>query len=351
MEYPEVCIAGAGIIGLSLALELHRCGVSVQVLEQGEPLAAASTAAAGMLAANDPDNPPQLRALSQLSASLYPEWLDRLHALSGERVVFQTARTLQRVEPDPPDAAHPLPVLAEQDLPAALQGTGMCYAQLQEHSLDPRLLASALLAAVRAAGITVHRGTTLHAATAAGGAVHLATSAGGMQAQHFVDCCGAWSTTLAGAVVPRKGQMLTITLPPDALQETVVRSSRVYVVPRTSGPAAGQAILGATVEDVGFDVNVHAQDLQQLQEAAAAMMPALRGAPMVTAWAGIRPATRDRLPVLGQHPQQPHVWLATGHYRNGILLAPATAQVIARQILRQPVAVDLTPFAPQRLMP
>src|SRR5271154_5108747 len=95
MYHPDICIAGAGIIGLSLALELHHRGVHVTVLDQAAPLAESSTAAAGMLAAGDPHNPPELRPLANLSLSLYPAFLDRLRALSGIRVHFQTHATLQ----------------------------------------------------------------------------------------------------------------------------------------------------------------------------------------------------------------------------------------------------------------
>src|SRR5215472_15840813 len=99
MRYPEICIAGAGIFGLTLALELHVRGASVAVLDQGSPLSEASAAAAGMLAAADPDNPPQLRPLSNLSLSLYPTFLDHIESLTGIRVPFHTNTTLQALPP------------------------------------------------------------------------------------------------------------------------------------------------------------------------------------------------------------------------------------------------------------
>src|SRR5580704_9589337 len=95
MHHLDICIAGAGIIGLSLALELHHRGMAVTVLDRSSPLSEASTAAAGMLAARDPHNPPPLHSLANLSLSLYPAFLDRLHVLSGIRVPFQTQSTLQ----------------------------------------------------------------------------------------------------------------------------------------------------------------------------------------------------------------------------------------------------------------
>jgi glycine oxidase len=100
MHHPDICIAGAGIIGLSLALELHRRGARVTVFDQGAPLSEASTAAAGMLAACDPDNPPRLRPLSDLSISLYPNYLARLQELAGIRVPFHTSTTLQALPHD-----------------------------------------------------------------------------------------------------------------------------------------------------------------------------------------------------------------------------------------------------------
>src|SRR5580698_2915277 len=108
MHHPDICIAGAGIIGLSLALELHRLGLRVTVLDRSTPLAEASTAAAGMLAASDPHNPPQLLPLANLSLSLYPAFLDRLHDLSGIRVPFQTHTTLQALPPNTPAATNEL---------------------------------------------------------------------------------------------------------------------------------------------------------------------------------------------------------------------------------------------------
>src|SRR5438309_9746691 len=118
MQHPpssdhDICIAGAGVIGLFLAVELHHRGARVTVLDRSTPLSEASTAAAGMLAAHDPHNPPQLRALADLSLTLYPNFLDRLHALSGIRVPFQTHTTLQALPSESPDRNN---ILSSEDL-------------------------------------------------------------------------------------------------------------------------------------------------------------------------------------------------------------------------------------------
>src|ERR1700737_809289 len=268
MQHPDFCIAGAGIIGLSLALELHRRGATVTVLEKSAPLLEASSAAAGMLAAHDPENPEQLRPLSDLSLSLYPQFLAQIKSLSDIPVPFQTSTPL--------------------------------------HSPPPRF---------------IHPPGTWPAATS-----HLP----------------------AFNVVPRKGQMLAVALPSDLPLDLVVRTPDIYIVPRTQGPQAGRAIIGATIEDCGFDKTVHSVDIARLRFQASQLLPQLASATILEAWAGLRPSTPDGLPLLGALPGKPQHFLATGHYRNGILLAPATAHVMAQLLFSEPASVDLAPFSPAR---
>ena len=353
MQHPDICIAGAGIIGLSVALELNRRGYSVSICDQGAPLAEASTAAAGMLAAGDPDNPPQLRALADLSLSLYPEFLERLYVLSSLRVPFQTRTALQSLPPhfassdsvlSSADLAHLLPALA----PAAHR-----FLLLDEHSLDPRQLAAALLAAVRATSIDLRPGSRILSTNAGKRLIEIHTTSGPITAAKFIDCTGAWALSTSSLpslpVAPKKGQMLSVALPSSLSLRLVIRTPDIYVVPRTAGPNAGRAIIGATVEDAGFDKTLHPADMANLRSLAAALLPPLAHAPQLEAWAGLRPATPDGLPLLGMLPSQPNRLLATGHYRNGILLAPATALVMAQLIAGETASVDLAPFSPARI--
>jgi glycine oxidase len=314
---PDVLIAGAGIIGLSLALELHARGARVLVLERDTALSHASTAAAGMLALHDPHNPAALHSLAQLSAQLYPSFLQRIQRLSGLAVPFHTDTTLQY---------H-----------------AGSIARLAEHSLDPRQLAASLLAAVRTSGIELRECCAFSPMSAISVPVVYAT--------------GSWAPgelshghTLP--VRPRKGQMLRVELPPTlyGLRE-VHRSDEVYIVPRTLGPQAGTALIGATIEDAGFDTSTHTRDLIHLRALASTLLPALaseKNAPQLEAWAGLRPHTPDRLPLLGPLGPGSRHFLATGHYRNGILLAPATAVLVADLIEGKPPTLDLTPFSPAR---
>jgi len=325
---PDIVIAGAGIIGLTLALELRRRGASVVVLDTAAATAGASTSAAGMLAAEDPHNPPALRQLSLLSLSLYDDFLSRLTASSGLPVPYQTTSTLQYL-----------------DNGAVLQ--------LAEKSVDPRQLAAAALHAIHRTGVPLiehthqldlsehPRGVTIHP--------HRGPI---IETPRLVHASGAWFKGHP-TITPRKGQMLRVQVPSTLNLRQVHRSEAVYIVPRTQGPQAGTALIGATEEDAGFDTHTSQADLDALRLRAAALVPDLgdpTAVPQIEAWAGLRPATADRLPLIGRLPRTNHQWLAAGHYRNGILLAPATAATLADLLENKTPAINLSPFDPARLL-
>lgn len=329
----DVVILGAGLIGLATALELADRGASVTVIECGRSLASASTAAAGMLAADDPCNHESLRDLSHLSIERYPGFLRRIEQLSGLQVPFQTETTLQYIAGGP-----------------ALR--------LSEHSIDPRQLAVALMAAIGSTPIQLLESTRVTSiqTDASGNRLRLEDGSS-LAARAILYATGAWtsetSLLLEGeslSVSPRKGQMLRVRISPSHPLQEVHRSERIYIVPRTHGPQAGTAVIGATVEEAGFDTAVNQHDLDGLRSLAAALIPSLGSiddAPTVESWAGLRPATPDLLPMLGSGLQSGR-FVATGHYRNGILLAPATAVVMADLLEGRSPAVDLSAFSPLR---
>ena len=338
----DICIVGAGIIGLSLALELHHRGARVTVLERDTALSHASTMAAGMLAAYDPENPSELQPLSELSAALYPEFLRQIEDFSGMAVPLQTSRTFQ---------AHPSYThnVAATLLPQIIPGTQR-FTILEEHSVDPRQLAAALLASVRNTVIDLREHIELRTTSEASYGIHLDTSAGPIDTSCLVQTQGAWSIA---PITPRKGQMLSVTLPASLPLQDVIRTPKIYIVPRTQGPRAGQALIGATVEEAGFDTTTNASDLARLRALAAQILPQLadeRTCPTVDSWAGLRPATPDALPLLGRLHRDSNQFIASGHYRNGILLAPATAHVMAQYMTGQETSVDLTAFSPNRFL-
>jgi glycine oxidase len=128
----------------------------------------------------------------------------------------------------------------------------------------------------------------------------------------------------------------------------VLRTPDIYIVPRTNDAAGVRAIIGATVESAGFDKTVYPADIAQLRALAARLLPPIAEAPELETWAGLRPSTPDNLPLLGLLPEHRNQFLATGHFRSGILLAPATARVMAQVITGERPSVDLTPFSPLR---
>ena len=343
MTQPDCIIAGAGIVGLSLALELNRRGTSVTVLEAGRSMRQTSAAAAGTLAVEDRFNPDALHPLSLLSAALYPAYLDRIGELSGTLVPFQTRATLEECEPGStaavPNPASIVPYFSEHTPPLRL---------LDELSVDPRQLGDALHAAVLATRIVILENTGVHRVHSLQHSVRVESTAGAIEAGTFIDCMGSWSPA---PVAPRKGQMLAVMAPAGFDLRTAIRTHAVYVIPRTRGPNAGHLIIGSTMEDAGFDLTVHPQDILTLNARAVRMLPALAEATFLESWSGLRPYTADTLPILGRSPAQPRYVVATGHFRNGILLAPATAQVIAQLIFNEQPGVDLAPYSPARFHP
>ena len=335
----DVAIAGGGIIGLSAALELAAAGLRVAVYERGQAMHESSWAAAGMLAADDPENPALLKLLSRLSIRLYPEFLARVEALSGEKIPIRTTRTLQGSS-HLPDGYDPLSVTELAKLAPGLHSGPYNFFSLDEQSFDPRDLVLALPKAVRAAGVTLYEQTTVTAIHSGHGQVELETSAGPIIAKHFINAAGAWAAQLTSSlpVEPRKGQMLSVELSGPTQLACVLRTPELYIVPR----GLGRYIIGATVEDAAFDKSVQPEAIHQLLADASALWPPLKQAQIVEAWAGLRPGTADHLPMIGS--DGPNCWLATGHFRNGILLAPATARIMRELITGSETSIDLAPF-------
>jgi glycine oxidase len=358
----HIAIAGGGIIGLACALVLRRRGLQVSIFEAGAAMQEASSAAGGMLAVEDPENPPALLPFSRYSRSLYDSFLEEIEALSGQQVPLRTRETVQVLNGPPTNSAGtPLSPEEARKLVPGLTLTGLpktdhTYLLLEEASLDPRDLCTALPLAVRAAGVALHEYERVLSAGTEGEGVLLTTTHGVVHADALVNCCGAWANSLDehAAVAPRKGQMLVVAQPNRPRLTRVLRSPEVYLIPRSmiqdSGSRTGSRIvIGATVEDAGYSRQVEPAALEILRKRAAAVWAPAADAPEVESWAGLRPGSPDGLPIIGRcEPESAARFLATGHFRNGILLAPGTAHVIADLISGRTPAVDLASFMPLR---
>jgi glycine oxidase len=365
VESADVVIAGAGIIGLSLALELAATGHRVIVLDRTRAMSEASWAAAGMLAANDPENPPQLTQLAQHSLSLYPSYLAKIENLSGKKVPVRTKTTIQashagqRFTSAETRNHRRVSPTELRNLVPELNPANRDFLLIEEQSLDPRDFCIALPLAAKAAGVTIFENRPVLSIDAEPNQIiTIQTPTEPINAQHFVNCAGAWaafpalhpraSATLTHgkpAIAPIKGQMVTVRLKGRVPFEQVLRTPDIYLVPR------GEALvtIGATVEQAGFDKTVEPAAIGRLLQTAAELWPPIAEADILETWAGLRPATADQLPLLGKSSGNSNHWIATGHYRNGILLAPGTARLLSQVIRKETPDIGLESFNPTRL--
>lgn len=342
MKSWDVIIAGAGIIGVSLALELRERGLAVLVLDRAAPGGESSSAAAGMLAPADPETPSALRPIASASARMFPEFVRKLETAGKMQVDFRRIGTVALLPDEPAPAEYrPLPDDELQRLEPSLQNAGQSAFFVQEDSVDPFLLMQAALAAARNLGVEIRGHTEVKNILARAGGVQVLTSADTFAARYAVDCRGAWS---AAPVRPRKGQMLYVQ-PRSGVLQHVLRAPDVYLVPRSSG----KILIGATVEDVGYSKSVDPATIHSLFSAAAKYLPEFASAPITQSWAGLRPGTPDGLPILGPT-EMPGVFVASGHFRNGILLAPISAKIMADLVEGRPSPLDIGAFAPSRFV-
>ena len=350
MKTWDVIIIGGGIIGLSLSIALRKKGASALVVERGEPGREASHAAGGMLVDCLVETPSALQPLATASARMYAEFTYELEVESGMKVDLRDQGTILI-----PSAAHVSdPALRAAALPAPLAEFEPALAEsdsqgffLKECSVDPRALTAAALKTARNRGVDISSGDTVVAVNFSDSHVSgVTTDKTSFLAPKVVNCAGAWSGQIAPHSFPTrpvKGQMLCLLSPSRNLLKHVIRAPQVYLIPRSDG----RILVGATVEEAGFDKRTDITAIQRLHHAALALVPELRNAKILEDWAGLRPGTPDALPILGAT-QTPGYYVATGHFRDGILLAPITAQVMAEVITGTTCKYDLKPFNPAR---
>jgi glycine oxidase len=349
----DVIVIGGGIIGLSLSLELRKQGASVLVIDRGEPGKEASSAAGGMLVECSAETTPALQSLAAASARMYPEFADELLLVSGISVDLRDQGTI--VFPSPEQSpehselarSNPLPrPLAELE-PEIADDRPAFY--LKERSVDPRALTAAVLSTAKKRGVDVSSADSVTDVNLVDGeACGVSTTKTQFLGGKVVNCAGAWSGQIGPYAFPTrpvKGQMLCLVSPIPGLLKHVIRSPEIYLIPRSDG----RILAGATVEEAGFDKRTDVTTIQRLYHAALALMPALKNARILEDWAGLRPGTPDALPILGAT-ATPCYYVATGHFRDGILLAPITARVMAQVIAGKNPENDLEAFSPNRFL-
>ena len=367
-------VIGAGVVGLGIAWRLAQSGVEVTVFDKGRAGAGASHAAAGMLAACVEAEPGEeaLVALGRTSQAQWPDFAAELERVTGISVDLRRDGILMiaLTADDQARLHHHLEFQRSLDLPLEWIGAaelrrrephlgstlaGAVYSP-QDHQVDNRKLVTALRAAAEGAGATIREHQSVRAIVIAGDRACGVALADGTEvaADAVVLAAGAWSRTIEGLapalrppVRPLKGQAIALQMDPAApLIRHVCWAPGVYMVPRNDG----RLILGATVEEKGFDPNLTAGGVLALLEAAWRAVPAVEELPIAEMWVGHRPGSRDDAPILGPS-AVPGLIYATGHHRNGILLAPVTANFIASAVIDGVVAPAIAPFGVDRFTP
>lgn len=368
---PRVAVVGAGVCGLGIAWRLAQAGCAVDVFDRGEAGHGATWAAAGMLAAGAEAEPGEqgLLALTRASQAAWPAFARELEAATGIDLGYRGIGTLI-VALTGDDVAqlrftyefqrglgidlHWLTgAEARRREPHLRAGIAAAVHSPGDHQVDNRQLALALKQAALGAGVRLREHCPVAALVVEGGRARGVRLADGtvVGADVVVLAAGAWSRDIGGLpqealppVRPVKGQMLALRMDPAApLLEHVLWAPKAYLVPR----AGGRLLVGATVEERGFDESLTAGGLLALLEGAWRVLPGIEELPIAETWVGFRPTSRDDAPILGAMAVEGLV-VATGHHRNGILLAPVTAEAVATYVLTGEMPAMAAPFGAGR---
>lgn len=365
MRRADVVVLGGGIIGCALAEELARRGQRVIVLERGRIGSEASTAAAGILSAQtDLPAPGAYFELCQAARQLYPGWVKRLERRSGIRVGYHVDGILSLAATEREERLMEQRLRWQRRLGLAVERWSPREIRRREPAVDGRfrcgfdfpteaqvdnvLLMRALAVAARKGRAELREGVSVRRVRIRGRGVRgVETDRGVLEATVVVNCLGSWAD-MAGAfpvklpVEPARGQMLAFRAP-KRLVHRAVMSERAYVVQRRDG----RLLVGSTVEHVGFEKALTLEGVHGILCGLRRMSSRLARCTWLDAWAGFRPYTRDGLPVIGKTAVD-GLYVATGHFRHGILLAPITASLMAELLLRGRTSFDLAPFSPFR---
>ena len=367
MAHPDILIVGGGVIGCAAAYELAKAGLRVTVVERGEPGCEASGAAAGMLAPQGETSAPgPLLEIGMASKALYPGLAEELKERTGLDIEYQSRGALHLFF-DAGDESlgrstcewqreHGLSaeLLGREELlklepHLAPEARGALFLPEDHWVNNPRLV-TALVEAGSELGVEWRRETQVQEVIVRDGRVtSVSLGDSTIHSGGLLVAAGAWSGNLLRSagftlpVAPVRGQIVALRQTPRLVSHVLHRKGH-YMVPRQNG----DLVVGSTMEWAGESTRVTAQAVSELLDFALQAVPALGSAPVARAWAGLRPWAPDGLPALGAWPGIEGLFLATGHFRNGILLAPITARLIRELIIDGAPSINLDPFRPDR---
>jgi glycine oxidase len=367
MNTYDAVVAGGGLVGACIALELAEAGMRVGLYDAREPGREASWASAGMISPA-PESPGMIPfvPISLASAALYPKFIQKVEGLSGMDVGYRkdgaidalldgnieeelsTVIALQhgvglRAEALTAEQARQMEPSLTEEIEAAIF-------RPDEASLDSRAFTDAVLKAAKARGVQIFAGNGAKALWKENGQCKgLILEDGRVQAKWTIIAAGCFSARIEGVaayapVFPAKGQMIALRCESVEIQH-VLWMEHTYLVPRDDG----RIIAGSTIERTGFDHDVTAAGMKKILSEAIKLAPGLEAARIEETWAGLRPDSPDHLPILGPTDMD-GLLIATGHFRSGILLAPVTAVLMREWICTQKVSVDWERFSPMRFL-
>ena len=365
MKRYDAVIAGGGLIGGAIALELARAGLSVALFDRQQPGAEASWAGAGILSpAPEAAGMFPLVPLGKVSLAQYPEYVYALEEFTGHDVGFRQKGTIEalfsrdaRSELSTIIAVHhgvglraePLSAEDAREMePALSEDTEAGVLRPDEASVDNRRLMAAILDAAKQSGVDIFADRSAKAILREGQrCIGLQLQNEKVEAAWTVIAAGCFSAEIGGItryapVRPARGQMISLRSTKWNI-ERVLWSDKVYLVPRNEG----QILAGATVEYVGFEKKLTAAGIEKILAGAIELAPGLANAEIVETWCGLRPDSPDHLPILGPTDLD-GLLIATGHFRSGILLTPITAKLICEWITKLSVSTDWERFSPLR---
>src|SRR5579875_1609533 len=373
-ETHDILVIGGGLIGCSIALRLAQQKLRVSVFDQGKPGMEASSAGAGMIAPQgETTQPDAFYELCAASRDLYADFVAEVEELSGRKVGFRRDGTLMAALDE--DQQHELQEIYEAQTKAGLKVERLSPPEARRRSpqlseeirdalfipedywIDNVRLMEALEQACRRVGVSFYPHAKVTRLIASNGRVESAeiraesgSISGHYAAGQFILAAGAWSGEIAATlgislpVKPCRGQMIEFEGAEDF--PFVLRAGHHYLVPRSGG----RVIAGSTMEYASFEKAVTGEGLRSILEGAVRMAPMVKKLRFRAAWSGLRPDTEDHLPILGCGEIRNLVF-ATGHFRNGILLTPITAQLISELILKGSTSRPLERYSPARFRP
>lgn len=351
---PDCIIVGGGVIGYGTALEFARSGMKVSLFERSHAGQESSWAGGGILYPLLPwDYPAAVTYLTQHSIGLFPNWVDKLQNATGIDPEYQRCGMLV-LPPFSADTAqtwcnahatHMGIRPAHELMPALAANENALWLPDVAQARNPRLL-KALRRQLEKLDVTIIEHTEVTGWEDDGARITGVQTRHGLQsAACYIVSAGSWSRILLGRhalnldIRPIRGQMLLFKSEPGALCSIILKNG-IYLIPRRDG----HILVGSTLEDVGFDKTTTESAKAMLYAQATEILPLLKNASLVQHWAGLRPGSPDNIPTIDRHPQLENLYVNSGHFRYGVTMAPASAEILANLILGRPQAIDITPY-------